>query len=48
MSRKGIFKFDKGELVVALGPDRPKSFDPPRLDAEGRDVWVLTLRPAKK
>jgi hypothetical protein len=46
--QKGIFKFEKETFVVALGAERPKSFDEPKPDAAGRDVWVLTLRPLKK
>lgn len=42
--QSGVFKFEQGELTIALGPGaaRPKSFD------ESGSAEVLTLRPAKK
>lgn len=42
--RCGVFKFEQGELTIALGVGavRPKSFD------ESDSAEVLTLRPTKK
>lgn len=46
--QKGIYKFEKGGLVVAFGAERPKSFDAPDPHKATHDQWVATLRPAKK
>ena len=47
--QKGIYKFEKGALVVAFGAERPKGYELNPSDRKvSADQWVVTLRPAKK